>query len=89
MAFSANQNQLNQYGDLMVPAELAGWPRPVRSIALWSRINGWAEPGSGESRMRGQYLRVRFEDLCAEPVPQVRRVFDFFGLEGDPAEAAQ
>jgi hypothetical protein len=88
MAFSTNQNQLNQYGDLMVPSELAGWPRPVRSIALWSRINRWAAD-YGESRMRGQYLRVRFEDLCAEPVAQVRRVFDFLGLEGDPAAAAR
>jgi hypothetical protein len=88
MAFSANQNQLNLYGDLMVTSELADWPRPVRSIALWSRINRWAAD-YGESRMRGQYLRVRFEDLCAEPVPQVRRVFDFFGLEGDPAAAAR
>jgi hypothetical protein len=88
MAFSANQNQLNKYGTFMIPPELAGWPRPVQSIALWSRINRWAAD-YGESRMRGQYLRVRFEDLCADPVPQVRRVFDFFGLAGDPAEAAR
>ncbi len=87
MAFSANQNQLNKYGGAMIPPELAGWPQPVRSIALWSRINQWAAD-YGESRMHGRYLRVRFEDLCAEPVPQVRRVFDFFGLAGDPAEAA-
>ncbi len=88
MAFSSNQNQLNKYGISMIPPELTGWPRPVQSIALWSRINQWAAD-YGESRMRGQYLRVRFEDLCAEPVPQVRRVFDFFGLEGDAAEAAR
>ena len=51
------------------------------------------EPGQrGGSRLwRGQlgdrYLRVRFEDLCAEPAENVRRIYDFFGLRGD-AEAA-
>jgi hypothetical protein len=88
MAFSANQNQLNKYGGAMIPPELAGWPRPVRSIALWSRINQWAAD-YGETTMRGQYLRVRFEDLCADPIPQVRRIWNFFGLAGDPAEAAR
>lgn len=88
MAFSANQNQLNRYGTAMIPAELAGWPQPVRSIALWSRINQWAAD-YGETRMRGRYLRVRFEDLCAEPYRQVRRIWDFFSLRDDPVEAAR
>ena len=88
MAFSSNQNQLNKYGSSMIPSELAGWPQPVRSIALWSRINQWAAD-YGETRMRSRYLRVRFEDLCADPMPQVRRIWEFFGLDGDPAEAAR
>jgi hypothetical protein len=36
--------------------------------------------------MGGRYLRVRFEDLCADPAPEVARVLGFFGLTGD-AEA--
>jgi len=88
MAFSSNRNQLNNYGNLMIQPELAGCAQPVRSIALWSRINQWAAD-YGEARMGRRYLRVRFEDLCAEPVFQVRRIWRFLDLQGDPDEVAQ
>ena len=38
--------------------------------------------------MRDRYLRVRFEDLCAQPVETVGRLYEFFGLEGDVEQAA-
>jgi len=39
MAYSPNQNQLTRHGQtLLQPAE-AAWPQPVRSAALWSRLN--------------------------------------------------
>ena len=85
MAFSENQNQLVRYGDLLVD-DLRREKKPVRSIALWSRVNS-AAADYGETRLGDRYLRVRFEDLCAEPGETVRRIYDFFGLEGD-AEAA-
>jgi len=31
---------------------------------------------------------VRFEDLCAEPAATVAQIYDHFGLDGDPEEAA-
>ncbi|HSE82632.1 MAG TPA: sulfotransferase, partial [Gaiellaceae bacterium] len=84
MAFSENQNQLVRYGDLLVD-DRRREKKPVRSIALWSLVNS-AAADYGETRLGDRYLRVRFEDLCAEPAETVRRIYDFFGLEGD-AEA--
>jgi hypothetical protein len=42
----------------------------------------------GEQQMPGRYLRIRFEDLCAQPVETVARIYEFFGLEGDVEQAA-
>lgn len=86
MAFSENQNQLVKHGDALLGDDLRKEKTPVRSIAVWSRVNS-AAADYGETRLGERYLRVRFEDLCAEPAVTVRRVYDFFGLDGD-AEAA-
>jgi Sulfotransferase family len=87
MAFSENQNQLVKHGDALLGDDLRKEKTPVRSIAVWSRVNS-AAADYGESRLGDRYLRVRFEDLCAQPGDTVRRIFDFFGLEGDPDAAA-
>ena len=42
-----------------------------------------------ETHLQHQYLLVRFEDLCASPVPTVRRILDFCGLSGDAARIAR
>ena len=86
MAFSENQQQLVKHGDALLGDELRKEKTPVRSIAVWSRVNS-AAADYGESRLGERYLRVRFEDLCAQPAVTVRRIYDFFGLDGD-AEAA-
>jgi hypothetical protein len=86
MAFSENQNQLVKHGDAVLGDALRKEKKPIRSIALWSRVNV-AAADYGERRLGERYLRVRFEDLCAEPAENVRRIYDFFGLQGD-AEAA-
>lgn len=87
MALSANQLQLGRYGTLLLTPEEQGWPEPERSIALWRLINTWAaDVGAG---LGSAYLRVRWEDLCARPVPTARRVFRFFDLPGDPRPAAR
>jgi Sulfotransferase family len=86
MAFSENQNQLVKHGDALLGDELRKEKTPVRSIAVWSRVNS-AAADYGEAHLGERYLRVRFEDLCAEPADTVRRIYDFFGLDGD-AEAA-
>lgn len=86
MAFSENQNQLVKHGDALLGDELRKAKTPVRSIAVWSRVNG-AAADYGEKRLGDRYLRVRFEDLCASPAETVGRISEFFGLDGD-AEAA-
>lgn len=86
MAFSENQNQLVKHGEALLGEDLRKEKTPVRSIAVWSRVNS-AAADYGEQQLGERYLRVRFEDLCAQPQEFVRRIFDFFGLDGD-AEAA-
>jgi hypothetical protein len=87
MALSENQNQLKKHGAAVLAGERVGWRRPVRSIALWSRVNSWAADW-GERELGSAYLRVRFEDLCAEPTATIAAILDFFGLDGDPVAAA-
>jgi hypothetical protein len=86
MAFSENQNQLAKHGDALLGDELGKAKTPVRSIAVWSRVNA-AAADYGEARLGERYLRVRFEDLCTQPTETVRGIYEFFGLDGD-AEAA-
>jgi hypothetical protein len=83
MALSSNQNQLRRHGAVI------GLPRPdldpaVQSITLWSWING-VTAAYGRDRMGDAYLRIRFEDLCRDPVEVTSRVLSFFDLEADPA----
>jgi hypothetical protein len=88
MAFSKNQNQLRQHGRAIL-----GWterllaPRAVRSILLWERINlRAAEYGAGT--LQGNYLAVRFEDLCNTPRETVQRILAFLGAPLDAEEIA-
>jgi hypothetical protein len=88
MAFSTNQNQLVKHGHMLLDSVETRWSQPMRSIALWSRVNLQAAD-YGENHLRGQYLCVRFEDCCSNPVPIIQRIFDFLGLGGDVQEIAQ
>lgn len=88
MAYSPNQYQLRCYGDLLLTPEERRWSQPLRSIAVWSRLNLMAADYA-ETHLRDQYLLVRFEDLCASPVPAVRRILDFCGLKGDAVRIAR
>ncbi len=84
MALSSNQVQLRKHGDAVLgPGDEPG---RLRSIALWREVNLRAAD-AGE-RMRDRYLRLRFEDLCAEPERRVAEVLRFFGAEGDAARIA-
>jgi hypothetical protein len=86
MALSGNQNQLVKHGDVApIPTDL---PAPLRSMALWGWIN-LETARFGENALGERYLRIRFEDLCAEPVEVTRTIFDFLGLTGDPRLAVE
>lgn len=88
MAYSKNQNQLTRLGPFILNSEELSWSKPLKSIALWSKLNLLAAE-YGEKYMPTQYLRIRFEDLCTRPVPTIERIFDFFGLSGDVPQIAQ
>lgn len=65
MATSANQNQLEMYGDLVLGAECAGLDAGTRSAMLWKRVNETAaDYGRG---MSGRYFLLRYEDVCIDP----------------------
>ncbi|MBA2741668.1 MAG: sulfotransferase [Actinobacteria bacterium] len=82
MAFSENQNQLRKHGSVVLEPDQRRLETPLQSIVVWTRINARAAD-YGEQVLGDRYLRVRFEDLCSEPATSARRVYDFFGLEGD------
>jgi Sulfotransferase family len=84
LAFSENQNQLKTHGKAVLGDELRKAKTPIRSIALWNRVNA-AAADYGERELGPRYLRVRFEDLCVEPGPTVTRIYEFFRLRGDAA----
>ncbi len=87
MALSENQNQLVKHGSVVLGGARVSWRRPVRSIALWSRAN-CAAADYCERELGDAYLRVRFEDLCAEPAATIAAILGLFGLEGDAERMA-
>ena len=85
MALSSNQVQLRKHGDAVLGRD--DEPEPLRSIALWREINLRAAD-FGERELGDRYLRIRFEDLCAQPTATVAQVLRFFGLDGDAERIA-
>lgn len=82
MAYSDNQTAFIKHG-----ATVLGEPRkrgqtPFQTIAVWNLVNERAAD-FGEQVLGDRYLRIRFEDLCADPASTARAVYEFFGLEGD------
>jgi Sulfotransferase family len=88
MALSPNQNQLRKHA-----AAVLSWRERLfcsaaeRAMLLWERVNLHAAE-FGESKPRENYLRVRFEDLCAKPVETTAQVVNFLGVRVDPESIA-
>ena len=79
MAFSENQVQLRKHGDAVLgPSDE---PEALRSIALWREVNLRAAD-FGERELGDRYLRLRFEDLCAEPAARVAEVLALLRARG-------
>lgn len=81
MALSANQNQLEKHGRYVL-GRYGELPLFLGSMVLWARVNR-AAAVYGERYLGQGYLRVRFEDLCSEPVRSVGEMLRF--LDGAPA----
>lgn len=88
MAYSKQQYTLRRHQFVLLDPVEQSWTQPAQAIALWRRTNLEAAD-YGEQRMGDRYLRVRFEDLCANPIPVVQRILDFLGLAKDAAEIAR
>ncbi len=88
MAYSSNQNQLMKHGGTLSDSTEAHWSQPLRSMALWSRLN-MLVAAYAERNMDGQYMVVRFDDLCTDPIRTIVRMLEFFRLEGDVQQITQ
>ena len=86
MVLSPNQNQLRKHAAavLALPERLFR-SLPERALLLWARVNVRAAE-FGETNLRENYLRIRFEDLCARPVETTAHIMNFLGARAD-AEA--
>jgi hypothetical protein len=88
VAFSKNKNQPRNYADAFLGSESADPEAPTRAIELWNAVNLEAAE-AGEHELAERYVRIRYEDLCADPEPVIAQLLVFLGLEGDPRELAR
>jgi hypothetical protein len=89
MAFSKNQNQLRKHA-CVVLSWRERWfdSEPVRSVLLWARVNLRAAE-YGEMQLGKNYLAVRFEDLCQQPVEATARIMRFLEVNLDAESVAR
>lgn len=87
MAFSGNQNQPRKHYASLFGRGPAVDGDPVAAIELWDAANrgaaDWAERTLGE-----RYIRIRFEDLCRDPLPVVEDLLRRLDLPVEAAAAA-
>lgn len=84
MAFSANQNQLHNWGGLFgvePPTDTGSVARA--SLNFWIRANERAV-GIGESRLGSRFLVVDADRLCEDPDAGVAHLLDFLQVEVSP-----
>lgn len=78
MALSVNQNQLRKHGGAFFGVDSVELT-PSASAALWSAANlqvaAW-----GEETLKDNYVRLRLEDVCADPLGNVATLIDRFDL---------
>ena len=89
MALSANQVQLRKHGGAILSwHERLLCSTAERSVLLWNRVNMRAAE-FGESKLRDNYLLVRFEDLCAKPLETTAHIINFLNARVDPEPIAK
>jgi hypothetical protein len=66
MAYSANQNQARRYAPRLFDRSEADSSAPIQSIGFWARVN-LAAARYGEAALGERYLRLRYEEVCADP----------------------
>jgi hypothetical protein len=89
MALSQNQNQIRKHGRAVLSwSERLFRSVPERSVLLWERVNSQAAD-YGETILRENYLRVRFEDLCAKPLETTAEILTFLEATIEPEPIAR
>src|SRR6266567_5499509 len=89
MALSPNQNQLRKHGEAVLTwRERLFHSTAERSMLLWERVNLRAAD-FGESQLQENYLRVRFEDICAKPLETTSLIVNFLEAAIDPEPIAK
>lgn len=77
MALASNKGDVRAFYQYLVKPEA---PDDVDCTSFWSRVNsqvaGWCEDNLGK-----RFVCSRFEDLCADPYAEVKRIADIVGLE--------
>jgi hypothetical protein len=76
MAYSADDNQLRMFQDLLLTAAEQELPRPLRAMAYWRTANLRAAAFARES-FPGRYHVVRFEELCRNPGTVIKELTAF------------
>jgi hypothetical protein len=84
MATSENQNQPRKHYEALF-GEALDETDPGGSIQLWAAAN-LAIAQWGEKHLESHYLRIRFEDLCADPIKRVGAILNFAGFEAAAAD---
>ncbi len=76
MAYSANQTQMRRHGAKVLPPSDKRLPRAHSSIMFWARVN-LAAARYGTQFCGDFYLRLRYEDVCADPGGSAIKLVDF------------
>jgi hypothetical protein len=85
MALSKNLFLLQRHGDQLLGPGWRDDPEAAQ-LAVWALGNRRAAE-LATACQPGNYLRLRYEDLCTSPVESVERVFAFLGTEAPPGPA--
>jgi hypothetical protein len=88
LAFSKNKNQPRKHLGAFLGTEAEDPAAPPSAIELWNAVNV-AAADTAEAELGDRYLRIRYEDLCADPEPVIATLLEFLALTGEPTELAE
>ena len=83
MAYSSNQAQLHNWGDLFgiaLTPSTSSRQRAQKSLEFWIRANAQAME-RGRNLLGERFLLVNYDDLCLNPKPQIQRMCGFGGSD--------
>jgi len=83
MAYSANQNQARRYAPRFFDPSEPNSSAPIQSIGFWAHVN-LAAARYGEAALGERYLRLRYEEVCADPAGMATRLTDFLDRPAPP-----